>query len=105
LAVHARHYRHGFEWFDNDIDEGTELLELLLAAAQCRTGPEPSAFAAAFRVHIDNDLDTPSAIGVLRDFAQGMLLVDDSAAAPSALRSAALLLGVDLPHSASVGEA
>ena len=34
LALMRHHYRHGFEWYDTDLEEGTALLHRLLAAAE-----------------------------------------------------------------------
>lgn len=97
LAVHQYHYRHGFEWFDNDIQVGVKLLELLQDAARATAGPAPDEFTKAFRARIDDDLDTPGAIALLREFARAMTAGDEtSGAAPDALRDAALLLGVEL---------
>jgi L-cysteine:1D-myo-inositol 2-amino-2-deoxy-alpha-D-glucopyranoside ligase len=96
LAVHARHYRHGFEWFDDDMNAGIDLLELLELAAKRETGPDPEHFEAEFRSCIDNDLDTPSALDVLAGYAQSSIDGGTSTDAPAALRSAAQLLGVQL---------
>ena len=41
LALMRHHYRHGFEWYDTDLEEGTALLHRLLAAAERPTGPDP----------------------------------------------------------------
>ncbi len=41
LALLRHHYRHGFEWYHTDLEEGTALLHRLLAAAARTTGPDP----------------------------------------------------------------
>ena len=61
LALMRHHYRHGFEWYHTDLEEGTALLHRLLAAAARPTGPDPRPFAQRVRDAIDDDLDTPRA--------------------------------------------
>ena len=41
LALLRHHYRHGFEWYHTDLEEGTALLHRLLAAANRTSGPDP----------------------------------------------------------------
>ena len=60
LALMAHHYRAGFEWFDNDIDDGARRLDRLLAAANQTRGPDPASTLAAVRAAIDDDLDLPA---------------------------------------------
>ncbi len=45
LALMRHHYRHGFEWYHTDLEEGTALLHRLLAAAARPTGPDPRPYA------------------------------------------------------------
>ena len=101
LALTRHHYRHGFEWFDTDLDEGTALLRRLLAAADRDGGPDPRPFAARVRAAIDDDLDTPHAIDALDDLASAILSGDGrpDPALPNArdvLCELGRLLGVDL---------
>src|SRR5215472_12290759 len=65
LALMRHHYRHGFEWYRTDLEEGTALLHRLLAAAERETGPDPAPFAARVRAAIDDDLDAPRALDAL----------------------------------------
>jgi L-cysteine:1D-myo-inositol 2-amino-2-deoxy-alpha-D-glucopyranoside ligase len=96
LALLRHHYRHGFEWYDTDLDEGTAMLHRLLAAAQRASGPDPRPFADRVRNAIDNDLDTPRAIEALDDLASAILSGGDHASAPEVLCELGELLGVDL---------
>src|SRR5690348_4693849 len=52
LALMRHHYRHGFEWYRTDLEEGTALLHRLLAAAERGTGPDPAPFAERVRAAI-----------------------------------------------------
>jgi L-cysteine:1D-myo-inositol 2-amino-2-deoxy-alpha-D-glucopyranoside ligase len=98
LALLRHHYRSGFEWFDTDLDEGTALLRRLLAAAERDTGPDPRAFAQRVRDAIDNDLDAPSALDALDDFASAILSGGTSGGTTShqVLCELGELIGVDL---------
>ena len=108
LALTRHHYRHGFEWFDTDLDEGTALLRRLLAAADRDGGPDPRPFAARVRAAIDDDLDTPHAIDALDDLASAILSGDGrpDPALPNArdvLCELGRLLGVDLDRQLVAG--
>jgi L-cysteine:1D-myo-inositol 2-amino-2-deoxy-alpha-D-glucopyranoside ligase len=96
LALMRHHYRSGFEWYDTDLDEGRALLQRLLHAAQCDTGPDPEPYAVAVRDALDNDLDAPTALNVLDDFSSAMLSGGSDTRAPKALIELAQLLGVPL---------
>jgi len=101
LALTRHHYRHGFEWFDTDLDEGTALLRRLLAAAGRDGGPDPRSFADRVRAAIDDDLDTPHALDALDDLASAILSGDGrpDPSVPSAretLCELGRLIGVDL---------
>ena len=104
LALTRHHYRSGFEWYDTDLADGTALLHRLLAAAQCRGGPDPRPFAARVRAALDDDLDAPAALDALDDLASAVLSGGDDASAPDALRDAACLLGVDLTRPVAAGK-
>jgi L-cysteine:1D-myo-inositol 2-amino-2-deoxy-alpha-D-glucopyranoside ligase len=103
LALMRHHYRHGFEWFDTDIDEGRALLRRLLAAAERPTGPDPAPFAQRVRDAIDNDLDTPAALDALDDLASAILSGGDDPTARTELCNLGRLLGIDLERPVSVG--
>jgi len=96
LALMRHHYRHGFEWYDTDLDEGTALLRRLLAAAEHRSGPDPRPFAQRMRAAIDDDLDTPRALDALDDFASAMLSGGDDPGAHGVLCELGRLVGIDL---------
>jgi L-cysteine:1D-myo-inositol 2-amino-2-deoxy-alpha-D-glucopyranoside ligase len=90
------HYRHGFEWYDTDLDEGTALLHRLVAAAASSGGPDPRPYAARVRDAIDDDLDTPRAIEALDDLASAILSGGDDLSAIEVLCELGSLLGLDL---------
>jgi L-cysteine:1D-myo-inositol 2-amino-2-deoxy-alpha-D-glucopyranoside ligase len=96
LALIRHHYRHGFEWFDTDLDEGSALLHRLLAAADRATGPDPRPFAQRVRDALDDDLDTPRALDALDDFASAVLSGGNDPIAHDVLCELGQLLGVDL---------
>jgi L-cysteine:1D-myo-inositol 2-amino-2-deoxy-alpha-D-glucopyranoside ligase len=103
LALTRHHYRHGFEWYDTDLDEGTALLHRLLAAAEREGGPDPRPFAERVRTAIDDDLDTPRALDALDDFASAILTGGSDPAAHTTLCELGELLGIDLVRPLSVG--
>ncbi len=105
LALLRHHYRHGFEWYDTDLEEGTALLHRLLAAAQRGTGPDPRPFAQRVRDAIDDDLDTPRALDALDDLASAMLSGGDDPTARTALCELGSLLGIDLERPVTIGPA
>jgi L-cysteine:1D-myo-inositol 2-amino-2-deoxy-alpha-D-glucopyranoside ligase len=103
LALLRHHYRHGFEWFDTDLEEGTALLHRLLAAAERPGGPDPRPFAQRIRDAIDDDLDTPRALDALDDLASAILSGGDDPSAHDVLCELAQLLGIDLERPIGVG--
>ena len=105
LALLRHHYRHGFEWYHTDLEEGTALLHRLLAAAARETGPDPAPFAQRVRDAIDDDLDSPRALDALDDLASAILSGGDDPNARTVLCELGQLLGVDLerPISPAVG--
>jgi L-cysteine:1D-myo-inositol 2-amino-2-deoxy-alpha-D-glucopyranoside ligase len=103
LALMRHHYRHGFEWYQTDLEEGTALLHRLLAAAALPTGPDPRAYAQRVRDAIDDDLDTPRALDALDDLASAILSGGDDPDAHAMLCELGRLLGVDLERPISTG--
>ncbi len=98
LSLLAHHYRAGFEWFDEFIEDGDERLARLLAAVDSPGGPDPAPFLERLRAAIDNDLDTATARDVLDELAMAILADDASAETSSAagLIEAAGILGINL---------
>src|SRR5262249_6047939 len=94
LALMRHHYRHGFEWYDTDLDAGVALLHRLLAAAQATDGPDPRPFAARVRAALDDDLDAPRALEALDDLASAVLSGSGDPSAPVVLRELGQLLGI-----------
>jgi L-cysteine:1D-myo-inositol 2-amino-2-deoxy-alpha-D-glucopyranoside ligase len=101
LALLRHHYRHGFEWYDTDLDEGVAMLHRLLAAAERPSGPDPAPYAERVRDAIDDDLDSPRALDALDDLASAILSSDpgdpaNTTAAHDVLCELGRLVGVDL---------
>jgi L-cysteine:1D-myo-inositol 2-amino-2-deoxy-alpha-D-glucopyranoside ligase len=98
LALLRHHYRHGFEWYDTDLEEGTAMLNRLLAAAERSGGPDPRAYAQRVRDAIDDDLDSPRALDALDDLASAVLsdTGENDPAAHESLCELGQLVGVDL---------
>jgi L-cysteine:1D-myo-inositol 2-amino-2-deoxy-alpha-D-glucopyranoside ligase len=96
LALMRHHYRHGFEWYHTDLEEGTALLHRLLAAAERTSGPDPRPFAARVRNAIDDDLDSPRALDALDDLASAILSGADDTSTRLVMCELGRLLGVDL---------
>ncbi len=95
LALMGHHYRDDWEWFDGDIDDGTQRLARIRQAVQIGVGPDPAPALAAVRDALDNDLDAPTAREAIDKLAVAIL--DGSGDDPSAgkgLRAAAELIGV-----------
>jgi L-cysteine:1D-myo-inositol 2-amino-2-deoxy-alpha-D-glucopyranoside ligase len=103
LALMRHHYRHGFEWYDTDLAEGTALLHRLLAAAERPTGPDPRPYAQRVRAAIDDDLDIPRALDALDDLASAILSGGDDPNAHTVLCELGQLLGIDLERPISIG--
>ncbi|MEZ5280709.1 MAG: cysteine--tRNA ligase [Acidimicrobiales bacterium] len=97
LALMAHNYRTDFEYFDSEFDSAMELLDQLVAAASGATNATDAEgpMLAAVRAALDDDLDTVSALEVLKAAAQaGPDALDADGRAD--LRAAARLVGVDL---------
>lgn len=95
LALMRHHYRAGFEWFDSDLEEGTALLNRLLAAAAHPNGADPRLFAERVRAALDDDLNAPAALDALDDLASAILSGGSFSEAPDTLRELCGLMGID----------
>ena len=71
------HYRSGFEWYDNDLDDAARCAGSL-AGGGPSDGPDPAPFAQRVRDALDDDLDTPGALEALDDLASAALGRDDA---------------------------
>ncbi|MBO59158.1 MAG: cysteine--tRNA ligase [Acidimicrobiaceae bacterium] len=97
LALLSNHYRAGFEWFDSDIDKGEAMLERMIEAASCPSGPDSETLLSQVREAIDDDLNLPKACEIIDDFAVKMIEgFGNDSDAKTALTKAAELLGVNL---------
>ena len=97
LALLSNHYRAGFEWFDSDIDKGEAMLERMIEAASCPSGPDSKTLLTQVREAIDDDLNLPKACEIIDDFAVKTIEGSgNDSDAKTALTKAAELLGVDL---------
>jgi len=96
LALMRHHYRSDWEWFDDDIEIGTRLLDRMHRAVHTAHGPDPSGYAERVRAALDDDLDAPTALGALTELANAILEGGDDPAAPTVLGELGALVGVDL---------
>ena len=96
LALMRHHYRTDWEWFDGDIDTGSEMLDRLWRASHAPSGPDPSLHAERLRAALDDDLDAPTALATLLDLAEQILEGGPDDTAPAVLGELAALVGVDL---------
>ncbi|MEM8705330.1 MAG: cysteine--tRNA ligase [Actinomycetota bacterium] len=96
LALMRHHYRSNWEWFDGDIDLGSEMLDRLYAARHATAGPDPAPFVERVNSALDRDLDAPSALAALMELADAINSGGDDATAPSILGELASLVGVEL---------
>ncbi len=96
LALMRHHYRDDWEWFDDHIDEGIEMLDDMYRAGQAAAGPDPSEYRARVCAALDDDLDAPTARAQLAHLASAINEGGDDPTAPTILRELSALCGVDL---------
>jgi L-cysteine:1D-myo-inositol 2-amino-2-deoxy-alpha-D-glucopyranoside ligase len=104
LYLHSNHYRESWAYRDSGPAECESLVSLLRAAvtAESRHGAEfdGQGFETRFRNAIEDDLNTPEAIKVLREFAGDIITTAsesrDIRPAQSRLRTLAGILGVQV---------
>ncbi len=102
LYLHSNHYREAWNYRDTGPAEYEGLASLLKEAAflDSRHGDEfdGAGFETRFRGALDDDLNTPEAVSVLRDFAADIITTAAEGrnvrAAQSRLRTLASVLGV-----------
>jgi L-cysteine:1D-myo-inositol 2-amino-2-deoxy-alpha-D-glucopyranoside ligase len=83
LAILQHHYRHDWSWRADLMDRSAERLACWVSAAVSGAGGD---VLAVVRRHLDNDLDTASAV----------MAIDEGATGGRDIVAAAALLGVDL---------
>ncbi len=106
LALLPHHYRPGFEWNDGEADKAMATLEPMVAATGRTGGPDPEPYVERIRAAIDDDLDTPTALGVLTDLAGAVATAPSGSSDRSAahgLIEAGWLLGIDLRKPIRIG--
>jgi L-cysteine:1D-myo-inositol 2-amino-2-deoxy-alpha-D-glucopyranoside ligase len=98
LALMAHHYRSNWEWFEDEIDDASALLERLHAAANSSgAGPDPRPYVTRVHEALDDDLDAPTARLALDELARGILSgAGVHEQSPGALRDVAAQCGLDL---------
>ena len=97
LALMRHHYRHGFEWYDTDLEEGVALLHRLLAAAQATDGPGPAAVRANGCAPRSTTISTRRARSTRSTTSRARSCrVPATRPAPAVLRELGELLGLDL---------
>jgi L-cysteine:1D-myo-inositol 2-amino-2-deoxy-alpha-D-glucopyranoside ligase len=104
LYLFSHHYRVGWEYHDDEVDDWATLAADLREAIDIPSyGIEQEVDVSVFRERflnaLDDDLDTPTAIGALREIAQSILEApeeDDARDAQATLRELAGLLGLTL---------
>lgn len=89
LAILAHHYRSDWEWFDRDLASAMTRLERWRAAFESKAGaPDVSARIARA---LSEDLDTPSALAIIDDWAASPRTNDPASPAAVAATVDALL--------------
>lgn len=83
LAIIDHHYRYEWEWNDSQMPKAQTRLDLWLGS---RDFPVSSGLMDLIRAHLDNDLDTPSAVQA----------IDQAVHAGLSAREAANLLGIEI---------
>jgi L-cysteine:1D-myo-inositol 2-amino-2-deoxy-alpha-D-glucopyranoside ligase len=103
LYLHAHHYRGPWLFLDDEMQEWVTVAEDLQRAASAASGDgltfDIGQRRIAFFEAMENDLDTPTAIDVLRQIAAGILEAPDGANvsdAQSTLRELGDILGLTL---------
>ncbi|MEM9466420.1 MAG: cysteine--tRNA ligase [Actinomycetota bacterium] len=96
LALMRHHYRSDWEWFDGDIGLGSDMLDRLHRARHTAGGPDPAPYAERVRAALDDDLDAPTALGVLLELADAILDGGDDPTAPTLLGELGALVGLEL---------
>ncbi len=113
LALMAHHYRSDWEWFDTYIDDGSAALDLLLAAVDGSSGPDPQPFVDRIHAALDDDLDAPVARSTMLELAEAIVAGGDPNGnsgqgsdhrSPAALREVAALCGIDLTRPVSLSD-
>ncbi len=101
LALMSHHYRSDWEWFDHDIERGSDMLDRLHRASLRAAGPAPADYASRLRAALDDDLDAPGAQSELMALADAILQGGDDPTSPTILIELAALCGVQLDSAPS----
>ncbi|MEO0492119.1 MAG: cysteine--tRNA ligase [Actinomycetota bacterium] len=96
IALMRHHYRSNWEWFDGDIDLGSEMLDRLHRARHAEGGPDPAPYVARVHAALDDDLDAPAALSTLLELADAINSGGADGSAPTILGELASLVGLEL---------
>jgi len=92
LILLSHHYRSDWEWFDSELEIAQERLQTWRKAFASPLGaPSPVTKMVAA---LSNDLNTPSAIEFVDDWAKRTLSGDDSEATTSVADAVDAILGI-----------
>ena len=105
LYLFSHHYRTPWEYFDGEIEEWEDVARLLQEAAETMPSQygeslEVGHLRDAFFNALENDLDTPGAISVMRALADDILSTDDidTTQAQELLSDMASIIGLTLSN-------
>ncbi len=102
LALLAHHYRHDWDWTDEDLRSAEERLAAWRAAVAAPAAPGATPVISAVRAHLANDLDAPSALATIDRWAEQTRLrsgasgADDRSSGSGVRDLVSALLGVQL---------
>jgi L-cysteine:1D-myo-inositol 2-amino-2-deoxy-alpha-D-glucopyranoside ligase len=94
MALMTYHYRTGGEWRNDVLDDATRFLDKITHALEQPDGADPRPYLARVRAALDNDLDAPGAISVVRDMTQSLLIGGNDPGASAGLSEMLTLLGI-----------
>ena len=97
LALMGHRYRDDFEWYDEDLEVGETLLDLLreaLHTSGSKTGADSASYGLRLRAALDNDLDAPAARDILSEMATAVIAGELDDSAPALLAELCELCGI-----------
>lgn len=94
IALMQYHYRMGGEWRPELLYDANQLLTRVMTALQRPAGADVRPHLARVRAALDDDLNAPEAVRVLREMTDAVISGDTHADAAGQLREAVNLLGI-----------